>query len=113
MQTEPTKLNDDYEKSILAEKIVDLVNKIQRINSFDNSIWNLSNVSSYELRRKSLNELQRLQSSLENRLTELDTKKQKTNSEREALEASKWTGEKPKYMSNRDFDRFQRSDDSR
>lgn len=63
MQTEPTKLNDDYEKSILAEKIVDLVNKIQRINSFDNSIWNLSNVSSYELRRKSLNELQRLQSS--------------------------------------------------
>ena len=113
MQTEPTKLNDDYEKSILAEKIIDLVNKIQRINSFDNSIWNLSNVSSYELRRKSLNELQRLQSSLENRLTELDTKKQKTNSEREALEASKWTGEKPKYMSNRDFDRFQRSDDSR
>lgn len=97
----------------MAEKIVDLVNKIQRINSFDNSIWNLSNVSSYELRRKSLNELQRLQSSLENRLTELDTKKQKTNSEREALEASKWTGEKPKYMSNRDFDRFQRSDDSR
>ena len=54
MQTEPTKLNDDYEKSILAEKIVDLVNKIQRINSFDNSIWNLSNVSSYELKRKSL-----------------------------------------------------------
>lgn len=113
MQTEPTKLNDDYEKSILAEKIVDLVNKIQRINSFDNSIWNLSNVSSYELKRKSLNELQRLNSSLENRLTELNKQKQQQNPEREALEASKWTGQKPKHMSDLDFDRFQRSDDSR
>lgn len=113
MQVEQIKLDDEYEKSILSEKIVDLVNKIQRINSFDNSIWNLSNVSSYELKRKSLNELQRLNSSLENRLTELDRKKQKTNSEREALEASKWTGQKPKHMSDLDFDRFQRSDDSR
>lgn len=113
MQAEQFDLNDEYEKSILAEKIVDLVNKIQRINSFDNSIWNLSNVSSYELKRKSLNELQKMSSSLENRLTELDRKKQRPNPERDALEASKWTGEKPKHMSNRDFDRFQRSDDSR
>lgn len=113
MQVEQSELDDEYEKSILAEKIVDLIGKIQRINSFDNSIWNLSNVSIYELRKKSLNDLQILNSSLENRLTELNKQKQQPNPEREALEASKWTGQKPKHMSDLDFDRFQRSDDSR
>jgi hypothetical protein len=103
-------INDEYEKEQLAEKIVDLVNKIKRINSFDSSIWNLSNTSSYELKRKSLNELKSLKSSLESRLSELNKQSNISNSKRENLEASKWTGQKPKDMSNLDFDRFQRDD---
>ena len=106
-------IDDEYEKSKLAERIVDLVDKIKRINSFDSSVWNLSNTSSYELKRRSLDELKRLNSNLENRLAELNKQKQRGNPERESLEASKWTGQKPKYMSNHDFDRFQRSDDGR
>lgn len=112
-QTAQPQVNVDYEKTRLAEKIVDIVGKIKRINSFDSSIWNLSNVSSYELKRRSLDELQRLYSSLENRLVELDNQKQRVNPGREALEASKWTGQKPEHMSSHDFDRFQRSDDGR
>lgn len=105
--------NDEYEKSRLAERIVDLVNTIKRINSFDSSVWNLSNISSYELKRKSLDELQRLNSILENRLAELNKQNQQGSSRRESLEASKWTGQKPKDMSELDFDRFQRGDDGR
>ena len=105
--------NEEYEeKSRLADRIVDLVTKIQRINSFDNSIWSLSNVSSYDLQRKSLEELQRLHSSLENRLSELDRQNKRNNPNNEELEASKWTGQKPQNLNNYDFDRFQRSDDS-
>lgn len=112
-QTAQPQLSEEYEKLKLADRIVDLVNKIKRINSFDKSIWNLSNVSSYELKRKSLDELQRLNSSLENRLLELNRQNQVSNPNRESLEASKWTGQKPKDMSNYDFDRFQRYDDGR
>jgi len=112
-QTSPIQVNDEYEKSRLAERIVDLVNKIKRINSFDSSIWNLSNVSSYELKRRSLDQLQRLNSSLENRLSELNRQSQIKNPINESLEASKWTGKKPENMSELDFDRFQRSDDYR
>lgn len=107
-------VNNEYEKSRLAGKIVDLRDKIKRINSFDSCLWNLSNISSYDLiRMKSLDELQQLASSLENRLSELNRQSQKSNSRQEALEASKWTGQKPKHMSVLDFDRFQRSDDGR
>jgi hypothetical protein len=109
-QPSQLQINDEYEKEQLAEKIVDLVNKIKRINSFDSSIWNLSNTSSYELKRKSLNELKSLKSSLESRLSELNKQSNISNSKRENLEASKWTGQKPKDMSNLDFDRFQRDD---
>ena len=112
-QTTQPQINEEYEKSRLTDRIVDLIGKIKRINSFDSSIWNLSNVSSYELKRKSLNELQKLNSSLENRLSELDRQSQRRNPIVEELEASKWTGQKPKNMSDLDFDRFQRSDDSR
>ncbi len=113
-QTTQPKVNEEYEKSRLANRIVDLVGKIKRINSFDSSIWNLSNVYSYELMRKSLDELQRLNSSLENRLLELEKQEQKRNSNRDSyLEECKWTGQKPKYMSDHDFDVFQRSDDGR
>lgn len=110
--TQP-QVNEDYEKSRLADRIVDLVGRIKRINSFDSSVWNLSNVSSYELKRKSLDELQRLNSSLENRLSELNRQNQRNNPRAEELEASKWTGQKPQNMSELDFDRFQRSDDGR
>ena len=112
-QTFQSQENEEYEKSRLADRIVNLISRIKRINSFDSNIRNLSNVSSYELKRKSLDELQRLNSSLENRLLELDRENQRSNQSRESLEASKWTGEKPKHMNNFDFDRFQRSDDYR
>ncbi len=112
-QTSQPQINEEYEKSRLADRIIDLIKRIKRINSFDSSVWNLSNISSYELKRKSLGELQRLNSSLENRLSELNIQIQKSDLSREALEASKWTGQKPEYMSDFDFDRFQRSDDSR
>ena len=111
-QTSTVQKDDEYEKSRLAEEIVGLIDKIKRINSFDSSVWNLSNVSSYDLKRKSLDELTRLHSSLKNRLSELDRQSQRTNLNGESLEASKWTGQKPKDMSDHDFDRFQR-DESR
>ncbi len=112
-QTSQPQIDEEYEKSRLADRIVDLIGKIKRINSFDSSVWNLSNVSSYDLRRKSLDELQRLNSSLANRLSELDRQSQRRDQNRESLEASKWTGQKPKHMSDLDFDRFQRNDDGR
>ena len=112
-QSVQTNGNDEYKKSMLADRIVDLVDKIKRINSFDSSIWNLSNVSSYDLRRKSLEELQMLNSSLENRLSVLDKQSQRVNTNNEELEASKWTGQKPQHLNENDFDRFQRSDDGR
>ncbi len=112
-QTAQPQIDEEYEKSRLADRIVDLVDKIKRINSFDSSVWNLSNTSSYDLRRKSLSELQRLNSTLENRLSELDRQKHTSSSKRESLEASKWTGQKPENISDLDFDRFQRYDDGR
>lgn len=110
---QPMQLDDENEKQRLAEKIVNLIGKIKKVNSFDSSIWNLSNISSYELKSKSLDELKRLNSSLESRLAELDRRSQVTSSSRESLEASKWTGQKPQNMNNKEFDRFQRSDDYR
>ena len=62
--TQPVQVNDEYEKARLSEQIVDLVTKIKRINSFDRSIWNLTNTSSYTLRKRSLDELRTLHSSL-------------------------------------------------
>ena len=106
-----SQINEESEKARLADRIVDLVGRIKRINSFDSSVWNLSNISSYDLRRKSLEELTRLNSSLERRLSELDRESQRRNPRAEELEASKWTGQKPRGMSNYEFDRFQRSDD--
>ena len=67
-QSSQPQINEEYEKSMLADKIVDLVNKIKKIDSFDSSIWSLHNASSSSLKRKSLNELKSLYSSLGNRL---------------------------------------------
>ena len=110
---QPMQLDDENEKQRLAEKIVNLIGKIKKVNSFDSNIWNLSNISSYELKSKSLDELKRLNSSLESRLAELDRRSQVTSSSRESLETSKWTGQKTQNMNNKEFDRFQRSDDYR
>ena len=57
--------------------------------------------------------MKRLCSNLENRLFELNKQSQRENPSKEYLEKSKWTGQKPKDMSDLDFDRLQRSDDSR
>lgn len=108
--TQVVQEDDSYKKSMLATQIVNAIDKIKRINSFDSSIWNLSNVSSYDLQRKSLAELERLQASLDSRLSELTKQSQRRSPERESLEESKWTGQKPKNMTDHDFDRFQRDD---
>lgn len=102
--------DDSYKKSMLATQIVNSIDKIKRINSFDSSIWNLSNTSTYDLQRKSLAELERIQSSLDSRLSELTRQSQTRSPQREALEESKWTGQKPRNMSDHDFDRFQRDE---
>lgn len=101
---------DDYEKSMLANQIVDLINKIKRINTFDSSIWNLSNISSYDLEMKSLSELEKLHSSLKERFSYLIRESQRRNPERESLEVAKWTGQKPKNLTNYEFDRLQRDE---
>ena len=104
--------DDSYKKSMLATQIVNSIDRIKRINSFDSSIWNLSNVSTYDLQRKSLSELESMHANLSRRISELDRQNQRGDSKRESLEASKWTGQRPQNMSNHDFDRFQR-DESR
>lgn len=101
---------DSFEKPMLATQIVNLVDKIKRINSFDSSIWNLSNVSSTELQRKSLAELEQIHSSLNARLSVLVKQSGKESPTREALEASKWTGRKPEHLTNHEFDRYQRDE---
>jgi len=108
---QPIQADNEYEKSMLSDKIVNLVDKIKRINSFDSSLWNLSNVSSFELKRKSLEELKNIHVNLERRLSELDRQSQRRDPSKEDLEASKWTGQKPQTMTNHDFDMAQRYDD--
>lgn len=105
--------NEEYEKARIAEKIIDLVGKIKKINTFDSSLWNLSNVSINILNRKNLDELNKIYYTLENRLSELTRQGQRSNSNRDALEESKWTGQRINNMSSQDLDRFQRGDDGR
>lgn len=107
---EQAREDDSYKKSMLATQIVNLVDKIKRINSFDSSIWNMTNISITELERKSVGELERLRNSLDYRLSELNRQSQTRNSKREELESSKWTGRKPQGLTNHEFDRFQRDD---
>lgn len=101
---------DFYKKSSLVSEVINLIDKIKRANSFDASIWNLSNETRYTLRNKSLDELELIKDNLTSRISELTRQSQRKNPEREALEASKWTGQRPQNMSNSDFDRFQRDD---
>ena len=103
--------DDTYQKSELATQIVNLVDKIKRVNSFDSSIWNLSNISNRQLEEKSLEELQIMCNRLNSRFSELTRQSQRTSSQRESLEAAKWTGQKPQNLTNYEFDRFQRDDE--
>lgn len=107
------RVNDVYEKRMLAEEIVDLVGKIKKINSFDSSINSFSHVSSYELQQRDLEELQAIASKLEKKLSYLNQQSRSNKSTVSDLEASKWTGRKPHNMSTYDYDRMQRDDDGR
>ena len=107
------RVNDVYEKRMLAEEIVDLVGKIKKINSFDSSINSFSYVSSYELQQRDLEELQAIASKLEKKLSYLNQQSRSNKSTVSDLEASKWTGRKPQHMSTYDYDRMQRDDDGR
>lgn len=107
------RVNDVYEKRMLAEEIVDLVGKIKKINSFDSSINSFSYVSSYELQQRDLEELQAIASKLEKKFSYLNQQSRSNKSTVSDLEASKWTGRKPQNMSTYDYDRMQRDDDGR
>lgn len=102
---------DPRAKAALAAQVADTINRIKKVNSFDSSIWNLSNMSAYDLQRKSVAELQSLQASLNNRLSQIKRQNERPNQAKEDLEASKWTGQRPQNMSAHAFDRFQRGDD--
>lgn len=97
-----------YKKSMLAAQILDLVNGIKRINSFDSSLWNLTNTSSSMLERKSLPELEKLKQTLSNRYQQLTQQSQRRNPKMEALEEAKWSGQKPEHLTDTEFDRLQR-----
>ena len=102
---------DLFRKATLATEIVNLVGKIKKINSFDSCVWNLSNVTSDDLMRRSLQELEQLHSNLNNRLSELTRQSQRSNPKQEALEHARWTGQKPKEFTDYEFDRFQRDEE--
>lgn len=110
---QPIQREDSYEKARLCEQIVDLVNKIKRINSFDSSIWNLANASVEGLKRRSLEELTNIKFSLESRLSELQAQSQRPNSSMQAAEAAKWTGRPAPGQSENDLGRSQEYDDRR
>lgn len=100
-----------YEKDSLSTQIINLIDSIKRINSFDSSLWNYSNVTRTELSRKTMSELEQIRDNLSNRLEMLNRQSKRSNPEAEKLEEAKWTGQKPKHLSDSDFDRLQRSDD--
>lgn len=108
--TSAVQQEDKIQKSILADEIVGLVYEIKKIQTFDRSLWNLSDASSRELETKSLVELEKIHATLKTRHDELIRQSQMRNPEREKLEATKWTGQKPENLTNHEFDRFQRDD---
>ena len=102
--------NERYEKLELANEIISLVHQIERIETFDSILWNLRGESSSELERRSTEELKQIRSKLENRLVELTKQKQRRGVTGESLEEAKWTGQKPKGLTNYEFDRLQRDE---
>ena len=102
---------NNFEKEQLARQVEELVRKINGLNSFDSSIRSLTNESYRDLQSmKSLEELQRLKFKLENKLLALDKEARRGNPEMEAIEKSKWTGEKMNNMTDKQFDRLQRDE---
>lgn len=110
-EVEEVQKEDPYEKSRLASEIVSLVQKISKINSFDTSIRSLTDISSYDLKKKSLPELQQLKDTLNSRLSAIDKQSQRSGQTRNDLQEAAWTGRKPAGMTDHDFDRYQSHDD--
>lgn len=108
---EAPKRESEIDKSMLTSQIMNLIDNIKRISSFDSSIWNYSNVTKYELSRKTVPELERLRDSLSSRLNQLKRESSRTTESARKLEEAKWTGQKPQHLSNHEFDRLQRGDD--
>ncbi len=108
--TDEPQIDDYYEREQMADSVYELVRRISRISTFDRSITSLQRVTIYELRDKSLEELQRLQNNLQERLTILERDRKRRNEEMRKLEEAKWTGQRPKHMSPEAFDRWQRDD---
>lgn len=106
----PVVQEDRYAKSRLATDIVNLVGKINRINCFDGSIRGLANMSSYELERKSMEELEQLHANLSNKYDGLVQQRQRNNERNEAAIAAKWTGQRTAGMTEHDLDHYQRGD---
>lgn len=101
---------DRYAKSSLATNIVNLANKINRINCFDNSVRGLTNISTSELERKSMEELERIYVSLTNKYEGLVQQRQQNSERSDAIIAAKWTGQRTPDMTDHDLDSFQRGD---
>lgn len=101
---------DKYAKSRLATDIVNLVGKINRINCFDGSIRGLTNMSSYELERKSMAELEQLHTNLSNKYAGLVQQRQQNSERTDAAIAAKWTGQRTPDMTAHDLDSYQRGD---
>ena len=102
--------NEWYEKLELANEVISLVHQIERIETFDSILWNLRGESVSDLERKNIEELTQIRSKLKNRLVELTKQKQRRDVTSERLEEAKWTGQKPKGMTDHDFDRLQRDE---
>ena len=101
---------DKYEKLRLATEIVNLVGKINRINCFDGSIRGLTNMSTHELEKRSMGELQQLHNNLSNKYAALVYKRDQNNAKNDAIIAAKWTGQKAPNLTDHDLDFSQRGD---
>lgn len=101
---------DKYVKSRLATDIVNLVSKINRINCFDGSIRGLTNMSNYELEKRSVSELQQLHTSLSNKYAGLIQQRDQNNAKNDAAIAARWTGQRAPGQTDRDLDFSQRGD---
>ena len=100
-----------YKKEMVAREIMDLVGRIAKIDSFDSEVRRFHDRTSGGLQREySLSELNELKEYLEKKYNRLIELAQKEYAERKSYEIEKWTGQKPKGMTDHDFDRLQRDD---
>ena len=101
---------DKYEKLRLATEIVNLAGKINRINCFDGSIRELTNLSEYDLQKRSMTELKQLHDNLNNKYSSLVYKRDQNNAKNDADTAAKWTGQRAPNTTAHDLDFSQRGD---